>query len=429
MEFIKPDININFIGLRKAAFSLSLALIIISIVSLVIHKGPRYGVDFEGGLSIQVKFQNHVNLPDIQKTLDSLGVNDASVQRFGIQTDNEFQIRVPLSVLESLKADKNGLKADTANPPAPAPAPAEAKASSVETAPPAPEAESAKAAEQLEAAAPSDTAATAAAPEAKDTETVSAPAEKTMSVDTEALAYTLKTSLKDTTGVDVMDVSVDQVGAQASKDLSEKALLAIFFSLLLLEIYISGRFELKWTLSAVMAAAIGIPVYFIMQFDLGMGLTFIILLALFISLALCWYLKLNYALGAIVALIHDVTITVGVFSLLNLEITLQIVAALLTIIGYSLNDTIIVYDRIRENIAKDVKAPLPQVINRSINETLSRTTLTSLLTLLVVVALYAFGGSVIHNFAFAMIIGIVVGTYSSIYVASPILIGWNDKND
>ena len=345
MQFIKPDININFIGIRKSAFALSLILVVISLVSLVIHKGPRYGVDFSGGLSIQVKFQDKVTVGDITKAIVPLGLEGASVQRFGVPTDNEFQIRSSMSIMK------------------------------------------------------------------------------------EGLSDSLKTALTQSTGVPVVDISVEMVGPQASKDLREKALFAIFFALLLLEIYISGRFELKWSLSALMAAAIGIPVYFILQFDLGAGLTFVILLALVISLVFCWYLKLKYALGAIVALVHDLIITMGIFSLLNIEITLQIVAALLTIIGYSLNDTIIVYDRIRENVAKNTKEPFPQVINKSINETLSRTTLTSLLTLLVVLALYVFGGSVIHHFAFAMLIGIIVGTYSSIYVASPILIDWDSKND
>jgi preprotein translocase subunit SecF len=130
-------------------------------------------------------------------------------------------------------------------------------------------------------------------------------------------------------------------------------------------------------------------------------------------------------MGAIVALIHDVTITVGIFSICNKEFTLPIIAALLTIIGYSLNDTIIVFDRIRENLRKYHKNPLEIVINRSVNETLSRTILTSGTTLIVVVALFVLGGGIIHDFAFALLVGIVVGTYSSIYVASPILLAWN----
>ena len=132
-------------------------------------------------------------------------------------------------------------------------------------------------------------------------------------------------------------------------------------------------------------------------------------------------------MGAIVALIHDVMITVGVFSLFGKEFTLPIIAALLTIIGYSLNDTIIVFDRIRENSKKLHKNPLDYVINRSINETLSRTLLTSLTTLVVVVTLFVLGGGIIHDFAFALLVGILIGTYSSVFVASPILLAWQRK--
>jgi preprotein translocase subunit SecF len=132
-------------------------------------------------------------------------------------------------------------------------------------------------------------------------------------------------------------------------------------------------------------------------------------------------------MGAIVALIHDVIITVGIFSILDKEFTLAIIAALLTIIGYSLNDTIIVFDRIRENLRKYHKNPLAVILNRSINETLSRTILTSATTLFVVITLFFLGGGIIHDFAFALLIGIVVGTYSSIFVASPILLTWQER--
>ena len=156
----------------------------------------------------------------------------------------------------------------------------------------------------------------------------------------------------------------------------------------------------------------------------NVSVPFLIAAALLVSLALFWFLGLKYAMGAIVALIHDVTITVGIFSIFNKEFSLPIIAALLTIIGYSLNDTIIVFDRIRENLRKYHKNPLEIIINRSVNETLSRTILTSGTTLIVVVALFVLGGGIIHDFAFAMLVGIIVGTYSSIYVASPILLAW-----
>lgn len=350
MQFIKPDMNINFIGFRKIAYIISISLVVISILSLVIHKGPRYGVDFEGGSSIQIKFASQPDIEHIKIALAESGIEKASVQLFGSQADHEFQVRTPISFM----GDSN-------------------------------------------------------------------------------FTEKLKKDMSKATGIDVLDVSLDMVGPQISQDLRKKALFAMFFALLLIAIYISGRFELKWMMSGLMAAAIGIPVYFITQLDklpfinVNAGMPVLILVALVVSIGFCWYLELKFALGAIVALLHDVTITVGIFSLMNIEFTLPIIAALLTIIGYSLNDTIIVYDRIRENTAKDVKSALANVINKSINETLSRTILTSLTTLIVVVCLYMFGGGVIHNFAFAMLIGIAVGTYSSIFVASPILMAWQGK--
>jgi len=143
-----------------------------------------------------------------------------------------------------------------------------------------------------------------------------------------------------------------------------------------------------------------------------------------ILLYITWRFEFRYAIGAIIALIHDVIITVGVFSLLDKEFTLPIIAALLTIIGYSLNDTIVVFDRIRENIRKTRKQSLREIINSSINQVLSRTVLTSVTTLLVVLALFFLGGAVIHDFAFALLVGILIGTYSSVFIASPTILAW-----
>lgn len=126
----------------------------------------------------------------------------------------------------------------------------------------------------------------------------------------------------------------------------------------------------------------------------------------------------RFALGSVIALIHDVVITIGIFSLFQIEFDLTVLAAILAVIGYSLNDTIVVYDRIRENFRKMRKGAASEIINTSLNQTMSRTLMTSLTTLLVLVALFIFGGEIIHGFAFALIIGVVVGTYSSIYVAS-----------
>jgi len=169
---------------------------------------------------------------------------------------------------------------------------------------------------------------------------------------------------------------VEMVGPRVGKDLRDKAALAIIFSLIGMLIYIWWRFEFR------------------------------------------------FGVGAIIALAHDVIITVGALSLTNKPIDLTIIAALLTIVGYSVNDTIIVCDRIRENMRKMAREKLEKLINVSINETLSRTILTSGTVLLVLIALFLLGGGVIHDFAFALIIGVIVGTYSSIYIASPLVIFW-----
>ena len=137
----------------------------------------------------------------------------------------------------------------------------------------------------------------------------------------------------------------------------------------------------------------------------------------------------QFGIGAIFALVHDIIITIGVFSLFQLEFNLSIIAALLTIVGYSLNDTVVIYDRIREELRKYKKMPIIELINQALNLTLSRTLMTSITTLLALFSLYLFGGEVIKGFTFAMIWGVLIGTYSSIFVASPILIGLNIKRD
>ena len=172
---------------------------------------------------------------------------------------------------------------------------------------------------------------------------------------------------------------VEMVGPKVGRDLREKALLSILYAIIGIVIYISWRFELQ------------------------------------------------YAIAAIIALIHDVLVTMGAFSIFDKEFTLVIVAAFLTIIGYSLNDTIVVFDRIRENLRRKGKFSTIDIINASINQTLSRTLLTSGTTLLVVVALFFLGGEIIHDFSFALLVGIFIGTYSSIFIASVFLVYWDSR--
>jgi len=342
MQFIKSDININFIGKRKLAFVFSIIMLTISVGSLILHGGPRLGIDFQGGTLIQVKFPTPVEIDAIKTGLNTVGLGKSSVQQFGELQDNEYLIRTDSSV-----------------------------------------------------------------------------------VTTEGFTTDVKKALDATTGAEANIRRVEMVGPQVGQDLREKALFAMFYALLFITIYISGRFELKWMLSGVVAVALIGAVYVFTL--INVSIPFLILAALIVSIIIFWFLELKYAMGAIVALIHDVTITVGLFSIFDKEFTLAIIAALLTIIGYSLNDTIIIFDRIRENLRKYHKKPLEIILNRSINETLSRTILTSITTLFVVVTLFVMGGGIIHDFAFALIIGVAVGTYSSVFVASPILLAWQGK--
>jgi preprotein translocase subunit SecF len=171
---------------------------------------------------------------------------------------------------------------------------------------------------------------------------------------------------------------IDIVGPTAGKELTHQAFLATLYSLIGMLIYLWFRFELI------------------------------------------------YGVAAVVAVFHDTLITIGFFSLTNQEITLTVIAAILTLVGYSMNDTIVVFDRIRENLASNRREKLADVVNRSINQTLSRTVIASGLTFLTVLCLYLFGGEVLHGFSFALVVGILIGTYSSIAVAAPMLVAYQD---
>jgi len=296
MEVIRPGTDFDFIGKRNFALVFSGLMILIGIISLIIHDGPRYGVDFAGGILVQVKFSQAVTTEQIKETLQPINLQDSLVQQFEEKGQHEFLIQV----------EKKGL-------------------------------------------------------------------------DTQNIDQLISQALAKRFGESNFEIRrVEMVGPKVGKDLRRKGLLSILYAVIFMLIYITWRFELR------------------------------------------------FGIGAIIALIHDVLVTLGAFSVTNREISLPIVAAFLTIVGYSINDTIVIYDRIRENRRKKPRNPLPQTINQSINETLSRTILTSGTTLIVILALFIFGGGVIHDFAFALLIGVVVGTYSSIYIASPVLIFWED---
>lgn len=277
--------KIDFMGARKIAMVISIALIVISLGSLVV-KGLNVGIDFTGGSVIEVGYPHSVDLVPIREALEQGGYSDSIVQHFG--SAKEVLIRL---------------------------APVEGQ-------------------------------------------------------DKAELSTQVIILLKQQASADIDIRRVDFVGPQVGEELREDGGLAVLYALIAILIYVSLRFEYR------------------------------------------------FSLGAVAALIHDVVITLGVFSILQLEFDLSVLAAILAVIGYSLNDTIVVFDRIRENFRKIRKKTSIEVINISINQTISRTLMTSFTTLIVLISLYIFGGEVIASFALALIIGVLVGTYSSIYVAS-----------
>ena len=245
-------------------------------------------------------------------------------------------------------------------------------------------------------------------------------------INAETLNSELSKALTDKFGEGSEVRSTDMVGPQVGEDLRNKALAAIFYSILLIAVYISGRFEQKWTISIIMAVCFIVVV--LLGVSLGASMTWLILIAFITTLLFCWVLRLRYAMSAILSLIHDTLIVIGAFAITNKEISLTVVAAILTLIGYSLNDTIVTFDRIREHLRNSPgKKDLAEIANKSVNETLSRTILTSGTVLAVVVALYFLGGVVIHDFAFAMLIGTVSGVYSTVFIAAPFLFLWKEK--
>jgi preprotein translocase subunit SecF len=217
---------------------------------------------------------------------------------------------------------------------------------------------------------------------------------------------------------------VEIVGAQVSADLRRQALFALFYAILGTVVYLSGRFEAKWGVALGMAATLFVITYGITQLFPGVSPAILIIVALVVSTVFELALDLRYALAAIVAIYHDVLVTIGFLSLFNKQFDLQIIAALLTIIGYSLNDTIVIFDRIRENMRGQRRENFAKVVNDSVNQTLSRTLLTTGHTLLVVLAIFLLGGEVLHDFAFALLVGMISGTYSTVYIAGPVLVYW-----
>jgi preprotein translocase subunit SecF len=291
MEFFR-DTHYNFIGARKFTYIFSAVTLLISLVFLF-TRGPKYGVDFTGGTSIELKFENQTDIGDIRSAISAIGFGDAEIKHIGASEQNNFIIRVGQV------------------------------------------AEGARVGEKIQ----------------------------------EELVKRLPAHPFEV-------LSVTEIGPKIGGELRRKSVLAVAISLIGMLIYVAVRFEFK------------------------------------------------FGVGAIIALFHDVIFTLGFFSIMGFEMSLTSLAAFLTIVGYSINDTIVVFDRIRENKKILRRETLENIMNISVNQTLSRTLLTGVSTLVVLAVLFFAGGQVIHGFAFAMFVGTVIGTYSSIYVASVIVLDW-----
>ncbi len=300
MELIKPGTRIDFMGKRRKAIFMSIALIVISIGSLIYHKGPNWGVEFTGGTEIHIKLAKDLSIKDIKNTLDATGYPPEVVQQLGLYGDREYLIRFSPDLIKF---------------------------------------------DQIQ--------------------DFQSELEKIMATNESFKGGSIQ--------------RVDYIGPRVGKELIRKAIVSILLG------------------------CVGILIYVMIRFELG------------------------FAMGAVIALIHDTVITLGAISLMDKEFTLALVAGLLTVIGYSVNDTIIIYDRIRENMKKSGKLGIKEVVNEGVNQTLTRTILTSFTVFLVLIPLFIFGGSVIHDFAFTLIVGAIVGTYSSIFIASTFVVYWKQR--
>ncbi len=366
MQLISPDINIQFIPNAKK-FLIASGVVVLACLIIVAINGFNYGIDFAGGTEVQVKFNQPAEAADVREAIGGLTDIAAEVQRFGLTETNEYLIKLAnISFVNEKReaAIMSGLQAAFGDKGFRRFHHSTSGGDKIEF--------------QLKQKADEDKIReifkSADAP-VNEINVTGSEGRYVYRCVLEGLSPMIAKVLEQKFGKDSFEIlRLDSVGPKVGEQLKQKGILSIVYALIGILIYIAFRFDFR------------------------------------------------FAPGAVVALVHDVSITAGIFSILNVEFTIPIIAALLTIVGYSLNDTIVVYDRIRENLSKVKVKPLEEVVNESLNQTLSRTVLTSTTTLLVVIALIVFGGGIILDFAFALLIGVFVGTYSSVFVASPIMI-------
>jgi preprotein translocase subunit SecF len=376
VEFFR-DTNIDFLGKKWYFLTFSLIFSVAGLLSMAFWHGVPLGVDFRGGTLVYVKYAHTPDPSAIHNEIERAGLKNARVQRYGQASNNEVLIALDIQETSEQALDKGKIQIIQALESHAAPGKQDLNNSS-----------SLGIANYL---LEKDPLHLGSGSDANPRYTVMAQAivnyrdkvkggvlgsidELKSVIDPAAVA-----SLQDNFFVSDFGIrNVEIVGPQVGQQLRKQAILATLYSLGGMLIYLGFRFE--------------------------------------------WI----YGVAAVLTVFHDTLITVGAFSLLNWEISLTVIAAILTLIGYSNNDTIVVFDRIRENIKLLRRDKLSDIVNKSINQTLSRTILTAGLTFLTVLALFLFGGEVLHGFSFALVIGILIGTYSSIAIAAPILVAYQE---
>lgn len=370
---IFENLNYDFLNKRKIAYLFSLTLFLIGLVSVII-RGFEFGIDFKGGTEIVLQFEKPVDVAEIRSYVENIGLGNVEVKTFGGETGimirTEEQVipvnifpRVVKNIENEIEKLYPGLDRKIVD----------STASSVTY--------------QFTSADTTNTLVDALFEAGFQSGRVSEEADNNQMIVRVSIADWIKENLSQKLeGNSFTVLKEDIVGPKIGEELKRDAVLAIFFALIAILIYLGFRF------------------------------------------------KFIFAFGAVAALFHDVLITLGLFSILyglipglNLEIGITVVAAFLTLVGYSINDTVIVFDRIRENLKIHKTRPIIDIINTSISQTMSRTVLTGGTTMLTVLVLFIFGGEVLRGFAFALLFGIVIGTYSSIFVASALVYEYAQK--
>ena len=378
LQFFRST-HFDFLGKRRYAYFLSGLLMAASLGSLAV-RGLNYGVDFRGGTEIRLKLRETLDPQLLRSRLEAAGLPDASLQRYGAPEANEVLVRVAGTeeehvsgsvedvsrrVLRALQGEGSGDPGDASKLDLNATSRAELGTWLA-------------AQSELAAAGPEAAQRLADAIAGRRDEQGGLLSGYDALSAVPGLSPEVLQALRSRTRLGELALrSVDYVGPSVGKELRKKALLAVIGSLIGILLYLAFRFEYK------------------------------------------------YGVSAVVTVTHDALFTVGMFSLTGRPFDLTVVAAVLTIVGYSLNDTIVIFDRVRENLRlQRGSVPLEKVMNNSVNETLSRSILTSLTVMLVVASLYLFGGDRINDFAYAMLIGVVVGSYSTIYISCPFVLLW-----